>query len=256
MIQNYWYKKEYAQAISGIAILLMVAHHFFGFGSWLLPGVTWLSVGKMAGIEVERIIGAFGKICVSLYAFNSGYVLWVNRSDYRHFPYRMKRLLKFLIAYWVIVLLFGLYALVVGDKNPEGIDMLLVLVGYATGANADYVNVAFAWYVTYYIFFMSLASVWLRLFSTGHKAVDGMVLALAAVVCCSFEISFLSPFMVGLWGIVAAKWHLFEMLDRRMARLPKWAFAGSIPALVILRQGVFLMAGKVNYSLGSLFMGG
>lgn len=57
MIQNYWYKKEYAQAISGIAILLMVAHHFFGFGSWLLPGVTWLSLGKMAGIEVERIIG-------------------------------------------------------------------------------------------------------------------------------------------------------------------------------------------------------
>ena len=263
-MHNYWYRKEYAQVIAGMAILLMVAHHFFGFRDYLLPGVAWIPLCKIAGIEVERIIAAFGKICVSLYAFNSGYVMWVNRNDYRRLSYRLGRLLKFLVAYWVVGLLFYLYAMAVGDQNPTGTNLLLMLIGYTTGPYENYVNMAFAWYVTYYLFFVLLANVWLRLLSTCSKAVDLTVIVIAVALLHMREfipsppidLGFLSPVAVGLWGIVAAKWHLFEMLDSRMSSLSKWVLAGILPVTVIVRQGSILVNEYVNPVLGVLTGGG
>ena len=262
-VQTFWYRKDYAQIIAGMAILLMVAHHFFGFRDYLLPDVTWVPLCKIAGIEVERIIGAFGKICVSLYAFNSGYVMWVNRRDYKCLSYRRRRLLRFLVAYWIVGLLFYLYAMAVGDQNPTGIKLLLVLFGYATGPYEKYVNMAFAWYVTYYLFFVLLANVWLRLLSTGKKAVDFMVVVLAIVVLqmrafvpsSPIDLGFLSPVAIGLWGIITAKWHLFEMLNSRMSHLSKWILAGIIPIIVIFRQGSILINEHVNPVLGALVGG-
>lgn len=264
MKEIFWYKKDYAHVIAGMAILLMVAHHFFGFRDYLLPGVSWIPAFKIAGIEVERIIGAFGKICVSLYAFNSGYVMWVNRRDYRRWSYRIIRLLKFLVAYWIVGLLFYLYAVAVGDQNPAGINLLLVQIGYAVGPFEKYVNMAFAWYVTYYIFFVLLANVWLRLLSTSHKAVDLLVIVISAVALqlsssipsFPIDLGFLSPVTVGLWGIIAAKWHLFELMDSRMSRLSKWVLAGIIPVTVILRQGSIMVGEHVNQVLGVLVGGG
>ena len=259
-MHNYWYRKEYAQVIAGMAILLMVAHHFFGFRDYLLPGVAWIPLCNIAGIEVERIIAAFGKICVSLYALNSGQVMWVNRNDYRRLSYRLGRLLKFLVAYWVVGLLFYLYAMAVGDQNPTGTNLLLTLIRYATGPYENYVNMAFAWYVTYYLFFVLLANVWLRLLSTCSKAVDLTVIVIAVALLHMREfipsppidLGFLSPVAVGLWGIVAAKWHLFEMLDSRMSSLSKWVLAGILPVTVIVRQGSILVNEYVNPVLGVL----
>lgn len=77
-----WYGKDAARFISGVAILLMIAHHFFGFKEYLRPDVNWIPLCKVAGIEIERYVAAFGKICVSLFAFNSGYVLWTRSADY------------------------------------------------------------------------------------------------------------------------------------------------------------------------------
>ncbi len=260
MKEIFWYRKEYAQVIVGVAILLMVAHHFFGFSDYLLPGVSWIPVGKIAGIEVERIVGAFGKICVSLYAFNSGYVMWVNRDDYRRLTYRTSRLLRFLAAYWIVGLLFYLYAMAVGDQNPTGVNLWLVQIGYATGPYEKYVNMAFAWYVTYYIFFVLLANVWLRLLSSNHKGVDliVVVLAMAAlqmtrlIPSSPVDLGFLSPVATGLWGIIAAKWHLFEWMDCRMSHLSKWILAGVIPVAVIIRQGSILVSEHVPQAFGAV----
>lgn len=135
-----WYDKDSARYISGIAILLMIAHHFFGFQYWLRPDVSWIAVGKIAGIEIERYIAVFGNICIALFAFNSGYALWVRSDNYRSLKKRMERLLNFLISYWIIVCLFLVYALICNDKLPSLQQLLWNLIGIATGPSKNWVN--------------------------------------------------------------------------------------------------------------------
>lgn len=258
--ENYWYKKEYAQFISGVAVLLMVVHHFFGFRSYLLSDVSWTSLCQLGGIEVERIVGAFGKICVSLYAFNTGYAMWVNRGHYQKKRCDVNRILKFLVSYWVVCLLFYLYAIAVGDRNPSGTDLLLILVGLATGPIDTYVNVSFAWYVNYYILFIAYARLWLCFFSTNRQSLELLVIFVAIVVnqvlsSVPADLGFLKPLPMGLFGIYAAKHHVFEFLSRRLRTFPSWILVGFIPILILIRQGSILVQENVSQLFKSV-MGG
>lgn len=149
-----WYTKKDAAAMSAVAILLMVAHHFFGFRSYLVPGVEWHSLFVICGIEIERVVAAFGKICVAIFAFNSGYVLWKFRDDYSDTGSRCRRCLRFLVSYWTIFALFMAYAAIAGEPMPSGKELILNSVGLATGPGMPYFNVSFAWYVAYYISFL------------------------------------------------------------------------------------------------------
>lgn len=127
-----WYTKENAALMSAIGILLMIAHHLFGFCDYLLPSVGWHTFGKVGGIEIERVIAAFGKICVSLFAFNSGYVAWKFRKGYLSPQLLFKRWSAFLLSYWTVLFFFWIYALIIGDPIPSGEDLLMNLVGLHT----------------------------------------------------------------------------------------------------------------------------
>ena len=63
--------KTISEKIKGIAILLMIAHHLFmvGSGKNFIPLNSW--------IPVELFFSVTGKICVGLFAFVSGYGLFL-----------------------------------------------------------------------------------------------------------------------------------------------------------------------------------
>lgn len=72
--------KDEAQLISGCAILMMVIHHFFGFKEFLVNGNSYTSLFSVGGIEIERILAAFGKLCVAILHFvqDMPYVLYLH----------------------------------------------------------------------------------------------------------------------------------------------------------------------------------
>lgn len=238
-----WYGKDAARFISGVAILLMIAHHFFGFKEYLRPDVNWIPLCKVAGIEIERYVAAFGKICVSLFAFNSGYVLWTRSADYT-LKKRCLRLLNFLIGYWMVCGLFLLYALAVGDSLPTLQQLMLNLVGLETGPFQNWVNVTFAWYVTYYIAFILLAPLLLAIFKSRHLWID--IAGWVGIVIFSHLLdkilpNVFSPLKIGAFGILAAKWGVFDRMDKHLSRLHAVVLAGMIPVIVGLRQGFILI---------------
>lgn len=61
-----FYTKNKAKQIQGLAILLMIYHHEF------MDAFSFNHV-SLIGLSVEQKIAWFGKICVSLFAFASGY---------------------------------------------------------------------------------------------------------------------------------------------------------------------------------------
>lgn len=59
----------------GEAVCLMFAHHLFNFPSRLVDGSTYVQI--LPFLNLEAILGAFGKICVAIFLFLSGYGMFL-----------------------------------------------------------------------------------------------------------------------------------------------------------------------------------
>lgn len=94
--------------IQGIAVLLMMYHHFF-----LNPSELALSYGN---VELVKSTAWFGKICVGMFAFVSGYGIYYGLSALQNekfltalrLSYRsiFLRLLRLFGKYWYVLLVF------------------------------------------------------------------------------------------------------------------------------------------------------
>lgn len=234
-----WYTKHDAAMISAIGILLMIAHHLFGFKEYLAEGISWNSLFSIGGIEVERIIAAFGKICVSLFAFNSGYVIWKFRSSYRNLWNCFKRCASFLLGYWIVLALFMIYAALIGDPLPTGRYLIANLLGISTGPGMPFVNVPFAWYVTYYVIFLMLTPAIIWSLSKGTE-VDCMLVLILGAILSRLHIGFMSPMMIGIEGVIFAKYSIFQRLATCISSISIYVIILIEAALIVIRQAYIL----------------
>ncbi len=237
--------------MSGIGVLLMIAHHLFGFQKFLLPGVEWNSMLVLYGIEIERVIAAFGKICVALFAFNSGYVVWKIQRSYLDMFNRCKRILSFLVSYWIILFLFWIYAIIVGDPLPSYKNALMNLVGLNTGPDKIFVNIPFAWYVAYYVLFIILSPILLKLFSRSLTS-DIILFILLGIILQFIKCDFLSPLMIGIEGMLFAKYSLFQHFAEKIPTFRIHIFLITTSVLIIIRQGCILLGIRLFDILGGV----
>ena len=229
----------------------MIAHHLFGFQKFLLPGVEWNSMLVLYGIEIERVIAAFGKICVALFAFNSGYVVWKIQRSYLDMFNRCKRILSFLVSYWIILFLFWIYAIIVGDPLPSYKNALMNLVGLNTGPDKIFVNIPFAWYVAYYVLFIILSPILLKLFSRSLTS-DIILFILLGIILQFIKCDFLSPLMIGIEGMLFAKYSLFQHFAEKIPTFRIHIFLITTSVLIIIRQGCILLGIRLFDILGGV----
>lgn len=91
--------------IKGIALLCMLVHHFFTFPDRYVAGIEYPYLDLFA-----RFFQAPMKICVSSFAFLTGYFYYFNKK--KTLAYSLKKDFQLLISYWVAFLvLLGLSAL-------------------------------------------------------------------------------------------------------------------------------------------------
>lgn len=100
--------KKQSSMIQGIAILLMMYHHFF-----LDPSELDISYHN---IELVKSVAWFGKICVGMFAFVSGYGIFhvfskIEKAVFytslkREYGAVLFRLFQLLLKYWYVLFLF------------------------------------------------------------------------------------------------------------------------------------------------------
>lgn len=118
--EKVFFDKTDAKIISGVAIILMLAHHMFSFPNVINDGVKIVDFIRINDyLTISQYIGYFCKICVPMFAFMSGYALWVNRKSFSSYRNLKKRGTKFLVQYWIIYLLFLIFGLATGDEMPD-----------------------------------------------------------------------------------------------------------------------------------------
>ena len=80
--------KEITTAIKGIAILLMVSHHCFGFPEWYIDSVSYPDF-----LPYSREFANITNICVSIFAVLTGWVYFKHLD--KSFLYSLKKNCKF-----------------------------------------------------------------------------------------------------------------------------------------------------------------
>lgn len=126
--------KKTTQMIKGIAILIMIMHHFCAATSF--PDIS-------AGFVK---FGAACKICVAIYAVLSGYGYFFARE--KTVRYGLKKIWGLLQIYWLSLFTLFIPAAIVGGWKVTPWKLIVQLFGLLPNLNW------FAWYVFFYIFCM------------------------------------------------------------------------------------------------------
>lgn len=224
--------------LQGMAILLMIYHHFFNDLS-----VYGESLRFWNGDAVIRFAW-FGKICVGIFAFVSGYgmcrALEKGRQERnagffnalgRSYLTCVRQILKILVRYWVILIFFMAFFFVLGRKKFDGSEFLLNFLCI----NPTY-NGAF-WYVEQYVKMLLLLPLLDGLFWKFDKAkwaFYGILVGACGILCAWaltndsgktclqafvewMRVAFLLVFCV---GYLLARFHVYEWVCDKLSGMP------------------------------------
>ena len=142
-------KKE-SSFLKGLALILMFWHHLFGCGTFLTNGVYY-DYKPLLG-QVDGAFASGCKLCISLFAFASGYGLYKAyyqpQNDYKKIADLM---LKFLIQYWTIMVLVAIpYLIYFNGFHPQYLFVNL----FALIHDDVMLYVSLSWYVKVQILFL------------------------------------------------------------------------------------------------------
>lgn len=168
--------------------------------------------------------------------------------------------MKFLLNYWIILAAFLTYALIIGDNIPAGRDFIHNIYGVGTGPHEQYVNVAFAWYVVFYVSLLLTTPLLISIFNRTNGWWDMTLLLCFALMPTLIGMSFLSkinavPIEVIFGtlvssnvGLLVAKWKIFDRMRSMIGNyaLTKGFFIATF--VLILRQIGLLTIGQTDIS--------
>lgn len=142
------FDKDSTKLIKGYAIILMLCNHLFPILEWIYEANMYWSI-PIGSKSIAALIGGFSKICVSMFAFLTGYGFYYSYKNccirVAYFK-SIKRLISFLTSYWIIICLVYIPVLAfTGLLKFDTSDFVLNLFAIKT----TYIRIA--WYVRFYI---------------------------------------------------------------------------------------------------------
>lgn len=142
-------KKNHTLLIKSIAILLMFIHHLFAFPE-RIEAVSYVSIMpflKINGKNLEFYIGIFGKVCVAMYLFLSGYSLGISEEKNKGFTYKdsIYRIKSLYLNYWIVFIIFIPIEFILAQKSFNIIEFVQNLIGLSSSYNGEW------WFFRLYI---------------------------------------------------------------------------------------------------------
>ncbi|WP_353846725.1 acyltransferase family protein [Clostridium sp. VAP51] len=137
----------------GIAIILMLMHHLFGFNDRIKNGAEYTSIFSISGENIEFLIAHFGKICVAMFLFLNGfgmYKKWIENKDNIN-SIIFDRVKALYINYWTIFLIFIPVSFLFVIREFRFSEFFDNFVGYSSSYNPE------GWFLKLYIITFPIA---------------------------------------------------------------------------------------------------
>lgn len=172
--------KSESVMLQAVAAMLMVWHHLFGFPDRITePYVLILD----RFFPTETYMAYFGRICIAIFAFSSGYGLrkrYLNSTKkitlVQNYKGSLIQLLKFYSRYWIVFFIFVPLGFAMKAYSFDWLRFLKSAVGLSDCYNREW------WYVIYYIRFLLLFPV-LTLLLDGLKKISPILIHCLIAVC-------------------------------------------------------------------------
>ncbi|MCH4034543.1 MAG: acyltransferase [Lachnospiraceae bacterium] len=186
--------KNASNYLKAIAIAMMIVHHFWGFPSWVLPKYTKYTY-LIGGQDLEATIGLWNRFCVSIFAFITGYAVFINK-EYIKLKYRLCKLAEFYLTYWTALAFIYIAGAIAGEPMPNKKQLILDLAGIMNFGPGIHCN--FAWYVFFYAEVMLITVPLLQhIFQNGHIVIK-FLLSLATMT--GITTAFKQTGITGSWA--------------------------------------------------------
>lgn len=147
--------KKDTGAAKGFAICLMLGHHLFAFKDRLMEGNAYLPV--LIKHDIEFFIGYFGRICVPIFLFLSGYGMFKSFQNKGSIGKALiQKVFNFYKVYWSYLLIFVPIGLMFfkhvktfgGEEYRYTYDYIIILkniIGLSNSFNSEW------WFVKVYL---------------------------------------------------------------------------------------------------------
>lgn len=225
--------------------MLMAFHHLFGFPERV--SVPYVMLFDFSFLHAETILSYWGRVCISMFAFCSGYGLCklafqniyeskrLIVSGYRMVIFQLK---KFYPRLWLVCLIFIPMGYLMGIYQFNAIIFLKSLIGLSNYYNAEW------WYTSHYLRFLLLFpllfSVLAWLCRQRKKCSASIIITVLFAITVFYsrlpEKGFWSTFLCFFMGMIVVAFDLFEKLYQAVQKLGKGKyifslFAGLLAAL-------------------------
>lgn len=134
---NSYFSREDTKVMKGIAILLMLMHHLWGFPDRIMGGGV-LGIFKFMGVSLPYYIGLYGNICVSLFFFLGGYGIYINSKEKK--INIIKKIKTLYICYGKVFLVFVPIAFAFFQNQPIYCQDEQICTRYANFSIAEFLN--------------------------------------------------------------------------------------------------------------------
>jgi len=248
--------KDNSAALHGVAILMMIYHHLFITGNTWYNDKPWslfdfFDAFALGQAETFQLTFAwFCKICVAIFAFTSGYAMYVQfKKKYGEdagfrsmYSYCLKRLWSFYKKFLLCFLFFITYDYLAGNQNGFDYSLgnyLLNLLGIRATFNSTW------WYILIYYYMILISPI---VYSLLNRFKFKHYLIIAAAFLISFVVAFASGHLIDyikflsrtvqqyqiiyliifMEGMFCGRYPILEMVSSKMNRLT------SLAALVVV----------------------
>lgn len=149
--------REKSLYLKCFAILLMLIHHLFIFSD-RLPEGGYISLFSLQGLTIEQFLGGFGKVCVCIFLFLSGYGLYISYYQ-KEITIKsvIQRILKFYIQFWIVFIVFIPLGILLDKITFNLKEILLNALGIISTLNNEW------WFIYLYVLLVLLFPVLTRL---------------------------------------------------------------------------------------------
>lgn len=198
--------------IKGIAIIMMIFHHFFAFPEWQLTTGLFMGGGSVLGKPLEVFLGEICKLCVCIFAFISGYGTYVSLvrvDNHGCIKYALRKIANLLLMYW-LSLLFVVSVLSI-FKKISTLEIICNIILQSTSI------IYTAWYVVFYIQAIVMALICFRI----NKLLAECIFLLPIPVLIEYVDPgnmFSHYFPVFMLGYIFSKYRLYEKWENLYKR--------------------------------------
>lgn len=230
--------------VQAIAVMLMVFHHLFAFPERI--NVPYTMLFDFGFLHLETILSYGGRICISIFAFSSGYGLYKLGSDTVAGGYKLvlKQLKKFYTRLWIVCIIFIPLGYVLDIYTFNWVTLIKSVLGISSAYNGEW------WYIASYLRLLLLYPIIYAVMTWVHKKtrkysaiITGVLLIVSSLIySCLQEKGFIGWLLCFIMGMLMVQFNVFELLYSIILKLGVFKYV----IIIMNVGGVFVIRTVIN----------